>query len=104
MNKWTHMKQKKTGRKKEVGGRGRRKDHETKRRHGVLEKRHNGSTQKIRRKLESYSRKTDEKMESYSREADEKMESYSREADEKMENFSREADEKWKISQEKLMR
>ena len=47
MNKWTHMKQKKTGGKKKVGGRERRKDDETKRRHGVLEKRYNGSTQKI---------------------------------------------------------
>ena len=40
----------KTERKKEVGGRERRKDDETKRRHGVLEKRKTGSTQKIRRK------------------------------------------------------
>ena len=38
-------------RKKEVGGRERRKDDETQRRHGVLEKRYNGSTQKIRRKI-----------------------------------------------------
>ena len=36
--------------KKEVGGKERRKDDETKRRHGVLEKRYNGSTQKIKRK------------------------------------------------------
>ena len=36
--------------KEEVGGRERRKDDETKRRHDVLEKRYNGSTQKVRRK------------------------------------------------------
>ena len=48
MNKWTHMKQKKTGEREEAGGRKRRKDDETKRRHGVLEKRYIGSTQKIR--------------------------------------------------------
>ena len=42
MNKFIHMEQKK-GEKEKAGGRKRRKIDETKRRHGSLEKRHNGS-------------------------------------------------------------
>ena len=46
----THETEEDGERKKEVGGRERWKDDETKRRHGELEKRYNGSTSKIRRK------------------------------------------------------
>ena len=68
----THESEEDREKKKEVGGRERRKDDETTRRHGVLEKRYNGSTQKIRRKMESYSRK----MKNFSRKADEMMEKF----------------------------
>ena len=61
------MKQKKTGKKEKAGGRNSRKSNEIKRRHDLLEKRHNGSTLKIGFFMESYSRKTDEKIESYSK-------------------------------------
>ena len=76
-----HEREEDRERKKEVGGKARRKDDETKRRHAVLEKRYNGSTQKIRRKIESYSRKTDEKY----KVTQERL------------------TKKWKTSQEKLM-
>ena len=65
-----------THEKQEVGGRERRKDDETKRRHGVLEKRYYGSTQKITRKNGKLLKKGRRKMENFSRKADDMMEKF----------------------------
>ena len=77
MNKWTHMKQKKTEEKKRKLEEGRE---------GKMTK-PNDDTVYLRRDIMEALERSEEKMVSYSRKADEKMESYSRKADEMMEKF-----------------
>ena len=73
MNKWTHTKRKKTGRKKESWDEGKE---------GKMTKL-NDDMAHLKRDMVEALKRSDEKMDSHSRKTDEKMECYSRKTDEK---------------------
>ena len=72
MNKWTHTKQKKTGRKKKLD----------EGKEGKMTK-SNDDMAHLKRDMMEALKRSDEKMDSYSRKTDEKMECYSRKTVEK---------------------